>query len=292
MQFAQLNAFLAVAKLRSFSAAAEHLHLTQPAISKRIKQLEQQFDTKLFDRLGKSILLTPGGEQFKVHAERILDEIKEFKTSLNAKTQSPSGTLSLATSHHIGLHRLPPVLRQFKNDFPEVNLDIHFMDSEDACYTVANNQIALAIVTLPTHPDPTLELQTIWQDDLTVMLALDHPLAKMTQITDKQLLSHPAILPAHGTFTRELIDSHFADKKYNIILETNYLETIKVMVSVNLGWSILPASMLDNSVVALQLEGLKLSRPLGLVSKKNRSLASNAQAMIQTLERKGLESDH
>jgi len=286
MQISQIRAFLAVAELESFSLAAEQLHITQPAVSKRIRQLEESVKTTLFDRIGKRSLLTPNGLAFRPHAERILHEMKTFRADMSHQQNQPSGTLTLATSHHIGLHRLPQVLRDFKIEYPQVDLDLHFMDSEDACVAIANNDLELAVVTLPENPDERLSLEPVWVDVLQVVLAIDHPLASSTQIDPKQLLTYPAILPSIGTFTRKIINHYFSAKKdsMKVILETNYLETIKVMVAANLGWSVLPVSMVDQSLVARQLSGLDIERPLGIVTRKDRTLSLSSEAMITMLQ--------
>ncbi len=289
MQIAQIHAFLAVAELASFSLAAEQLHITQPAVSKRIRQLEDSIKTMLFDRIGKRSILTPDGNAFRPHAERILLEMKSFKADMLRRHNRPSGTLTLATSHHIGLHRLPQVLRDFKIEYPEVDLDLHFMDSEDACIAIANNELELAVVTLPENPDERLSLEPVWIDELAVVLALDHPLAQQTQIERSQLLEYPAILPSIGTFTRKIINSYFSTRKdsMKVILETNYLETIKVMVAANLGWSVLPMSMADQTLVSRRLKGLDIVRPLGIVTHRNRTLSLSSEAMISLLQKAG-----
>jgi len=285
MQINQINAFLVVAELESFSLAAERLHITQPAVSKRIRQLEISVGTTLFDRISKRSILTPDGKAFRPHAERILQELKSYRFSLSRHQDSPSGSLSFATSHHIGLHRLPGTLRDFKIRYPQVDLDLHFMDSEDACVAIANNELELAIVTLPEIADEKLECEPVWVDQLVVVTAIDHPLAGQQDIDPVDLLTHAAILPSIGTFTRKIINSLFAtDKdKLKIILETNYLETIKVMVSANLGWSILPQSMVDTSLSGHRLRGLDVQRPLGIVTRKKRTLSLSSSAMIELL---------
>ncbi len=289
MQIAQIHAFLAVAELASFSLAAEKLHITQPAVSKRIKQLEDSIKTTLFDRIGKRSILTPDGKAFRPHAERILLELKSFKADMLRHHNRPTGTLTLATSHHIGLHRLPQVLRDFKIEYPEVDLDLHFMDSEDACIAIANNELELAVVTLPESPDERLSLKPVWIDELAVVLALDHPLAQHRQIERSLLLEYPAILPSIGTFTRKIINSYFSTRKdsMKVILETNYLETIKVMVAANLGWSVLPMSMADQTLVSRRLKGLDIARPLGIVTHRNRTLSLSSEAMISLLQKAG-----
>jgi DNA-binding transcriptional LysR family regulator len=285
MQISQIRAFLAVTELKSFSLAANRLHITQPAVSKRIRQLEETLQTTLVDRIGKKSILTPSGVALLPHAERILLELKAYSDKLALEHDRPSGTLSLATSHHVGLHRLPQILRSFKIAYPDVDLDLHFMDSEDACTAIANNDLELAIVTLPENQDEKLYLESVWVDAMEVVLAIDHPLARMGAIVPEQLLEFPAILPSHGTFTRKIIDNYFAKNlgSMKIILETNYLETIKVMVSANLGWSMLPVSMLDDSVIGKALSSLDIKRPLGIVTRQNRTLSINSRAMIEML---------
>lgn len=285
MQINQINAFLAVAELESFSLAAESLHITQPAVSKRIRQLENSIRVELFDRIGRRSILTPNGKAFKPHAERILQEIQSYRSGLSRQQITPSGSLSFATSHHIGLHRLPQVLRDFKIRYPQVDLDLHFMDSEDACVAIAANEMELAIVTLPENADDKLVCEAVWIDDLVVVMAADHALASLPEVDPSQLLEHAAILPSTGTFTRKIINNLFAPSKeqINIVLETNYLETIKVMVSANLGWSILPQSMVDSSLTSHRLGGLDVHRPLGIVTRKDRTLSLSSSAMIELL---------
>jgi DNA-binding transcriptional LysR family regulator len=291
MQINQITAFLAVAELESFSLAAERLHITQPAVSKRIRQLENNIRVELFDRIGKRSILTPNGKLFKPHAERILQELQSYRSSLSRQQQTPSGSLSFATSHHIGLHRLPQVLRDFKIRYPQVDLDLHFMDSEDACAAIASNELELAIVTLPELADDKLQCEVVWIDNLVVVTAADHELAPLRVIEPGQLLEHASILPSQGTFTRKIINNLFAGSKdrLDIVLETNYLETIKVMVSANLGWSILPQSMVDSSLTSHRLHGLDAHRPLGIVTRKKRTLSLSSSAMIELLRSSRVE---
>lgn len=287
MRINQIHAFLAVAESESFSLAAEKLHITQPAVSKRIRQLEESLNTSLFDRIGKRSILTPDGLAFKPHAERMLNEVQAFRADMSHRNNRPAGTLTLATSHHIGLHRLPQVLRDFKIEFPEIDLDLHFMDSEDACIAIANNDLELAVVTLPEYPDENLTLEPVWIDKLVVVMATDHELASMDQVEPSQLLQYPAILPSAGTFTRKIINSYFSTSQdsMKVALETNYLETIKVMVAANLGWSVLPVSMIDETLLGRRLKDLDIARPLGIVTHKHRTLSLNSKAMISMLRR-------
>ncbi|MEJ2362561.1 MAG: LysR family transcriptional regulator [Gammaproteobacteria bacterium] len=285
MDVASLRAFLAVAEHGSFSAASEYLFLTQPAISKRIAGLETELDTALFDRIGRQISLTEAGKALLPRARQILQEIEDSTRVIRNLSGLVSGRLSIGTSHHIGLHRLPPVLRAYSKTYPEVELDIHFMDSEEACRAVEHGDLELGIVTLPLQPSPVLETQIVWPDPLCVIVGKHHPLARHKRLSLAQLAQHKAVLPARGTFTREIIEQAFI--KYhvdvNISLSTNYLETIKMLVSVGLGWSVLPESMLSADVKAIPAQGLHLKRDLGVVWHSARTLSNAAHALQNQL---------
>ena len=136
MDFSALEAFVTVAEQGSFSRAAEALHLTQPAISKRVAALESELDARLFDRIGRKVNLTEAGDALLSNARRILQELEESRRVIANLSTEVRGRLSLATSHHAGLHRLPPVLRIYTKQYPQVELDLHFMDSESACSAV------------------------------------------------------------------------------------------------------------------------------------------------------------
>jgi DNA-binding transcriptional LysR family regulator len=145
----QLEAFLAVSKRGGFSGAATELHLTQPAVSKRIAALESALDTRLFDRIGKQVSLTEAGVALSTSAEKILAELADSQRVLSNLRSGVGGQLTIASSHHIGLHRLPPVLRAYASRYPGVALDLKFMDSEIACNRVAHGELELALITLP-----------------------------------------------------------------------------------------------------------------------------------------------
>ena len=183
LDIANLHAFAVVADTASFSLAAEQLHLTQPAVSKRISALETELNVRLFDRLGRKVLLTEAGRILLPRARHVLTELEDSRRALRNLSGHVGGTLSLAISHHIGLHRLPPVLRLFTSQYSEVRLDLHFLDSELACEAVLQGEVELGIVTLPPRPQPPLNLLPIWTDDLVVMIQRNHPLAAIPDIS-------------------------------------------------------------------------------------------------------------
>ena len=286
MDIQNIRAFLAVSETASFSRAAEALHLTQPAISKRIQTMEKHLDISLFDRIGKSVQLTEAGQALIPTYQRILDELEESERIISNLRETTRGHLRFATSHHVGLHRLPKVLGQFAKQYPDVDLELQFMDSEQACQQVLHGDIELGIVTLPSQPDKRLNLQTVWNDPMHCVVAANHPLAT-GKVTRKQLLREPSILPSHGTYTRALIDRALQlDEQTNILIETNYLETIKAMVETGLGWGVIPDSMLDDSLKIIDIKTVKMQRELGVVFHKARTRSSPANALLQLLSEK------
>ena len=285
MEINELKTFVAVAEQASFSLAAKHLYLTQPAVSKRVTALEEQLATKLFDRVGRRVCLTEAGKALLPKAYGILKEIDESRRMIANLSGQVRGRLSLGTSHHIGLHRLPPILRAYISRFPEVELDLHFLDSEAGCDEVERGKLDLAVVTLPPTPPPAISLLQIWDDPLDIVVAPDHPLARFKNITIDDLADHPAILPTVGTFTRAIIVKPFqqAQLDLNVRLETNYLETNKMMVTIGLGWSALPRTMLNKDLCCLNVSQLKLGRSLGVVRHKSRTLSNAAQALLEMI---------
>ena len=285
MEIQNLLAFIQVSETGSFSKAADRLFITQPAVSKRITALEQALKVALFDRIGKKVQLTEAGRALLPSARRILAELEESRRIISNLNGKIAGSLRIGTSHHIGLHRLPPVLRGFTAEYPQVDLDIQFMDSEEACLAVLQGELELAIATLPSTPDKKLTTHIIWHDPLDFVVADQHPLAESSGITVNDLLQHPAILPSQSTFTRSLLERELGidTSKLTIALETNYLETIKMMVSIGLGWSVLPISMLSPELRTLHLPGFDIERKLGVAYHQQRTLSNAAQVFLDKL---------
>jgi DNA-binding transcriptional LysR family regulator len=284
MDIESLKAFLVVAEQRSFSSAAHALHLTQPAISKRIASLESQLGYQLFDRIGRNIQLTEAGQVLLPRARHILAEMEETRRAIADLSGEVIGDLRVATSHHVGLHRLPPLLREFASRYPRVNLQFDFLDSEKAHERVIRGDCELAVVTLAPKAPENLKLEVVWHDPLVFVTGKEHGFSD-TQVTLQQLSHEPAILPDLNTFTGRLVKSCFDRQRLNLRLSmaTNYLETIKMMVSVGLGWSVLPDSLVDSQLCRLDVAGVKLSRQLGVVTHEKRSLSNAARAFYALL---------
>ncbi len=285
MDIAALQAFLAVAETGSFSRAAERVFRTQPAVSKRIAALEAELGTRLFDRIGRAPRLTETGQALLVRARTVLRELDDARRSIANLSGAIAGELSMATSHHIGLHRLPPALKRFHDRYPGVRLDLRFMDSERACAAVAHGELELAVVTLPPKPLPPLRIEKIWDDPLAIVVSPQHPLATHPA-PGRQLVSYPAILPGPGTYTREIILKALGPlrDRIQVGMTTNYLEVLKMLAAIGIGWSVLPRTMIDAGLKVVQIKNMTIQRELGIVTHAARTLSNAGQAMIRIVK--------
>ncbi|CAA0118399.1 HTH-type transcriptional activator CmpR [Halioglobus japonicus] len=286
MDTQNLKAFLLVAETGSFSLAAQKLHLTQPAVSKRVAQLEEQLNTTLFDRIGRTVSTTEAGQALLPHARAVQLELQAAEQSVRDLAGEVRGRLRLATSHHIGLHRLPPILSFFSQTYPNVHLDIEFMDSEQAYDLTLRGEAELAVVTLAPTPVDSVVTRAIWHDPLDFMIQAGHSLSAQKVLDLEQLSKYPAILPGLNTYTGQIVKSLF-DRRglpMQVAIATNYLETIRMMAAVGLGWTVLPRSMLDASLATLPIHDARIERTLGVVHHESRSLSRAARAFIKALE--------
>ncbi|MBY4675156.1 LysR family transcriptional regulator [Marinobacterium arenosum] len=284
-----LHAFVTVAEQGSFSAAADKLFLTQSAISKRVAQLEEQLGNRLFDRIGRTISLTEAGQALLPRARKILLELDDARRTLGNLSGTVSGTLSLAASHHISLHRLPPILRRFSLDYPSVQLDLRFDESEIAYEGVLRGELELALITLAPHPDRNILSRAVWQDRLCYVASPDHPLANRGRLELDELTDYTAILPGEQTFTRELVGQLFQKRglSLSVAMSTNYLDTIRMMVSIGLGWSLLPETMLGDDLQVLEVNAEPVYRQLGYIHHRNRTLSNAANRLVELLTAAG-----
>jgi len=280
-----LRAFISIAEHSSFSKAAESLQITQPAISKRIALLEENLSEKLFDRLGRKIVLTEAGATLLPKCRQILETVNDAELLANNLGGKIEGILRLGTSHHIGLHHLPPVIREFGQQYENVELELHFMSSEQVCEKVLQAELDMGIITLPLSTPNTLIAKPIWLDDMRAVVGENHELAKQEIVTLETLTHYNALLPERGTYTHKIIENIFIQNGLQPItkLSTNYLETIKMMVSVGLGWSILPTTIIDDDLEILDIPHFSLTRQLGYVQHQQRTASNAAVAMMGLL---------
>ena len=280
---------MAVAETNSFSRAADRLHLTQPAISKRILTLETDLNQRLFDRIGWQLSLTEAGECLLPRARQILQQIEQTRQALDDLSGQVQGSLKLVTSHHIGLHRLPGILREYKKTYPGVKLNISFLNSQETHQNILEGKGELGITTHEARHSEALLTQDVWHDTLHFVVARDHPLLKVKQVKLEDLTHYSAILPDVRFYTgrtvSELFDQHGLALKLDEDLSIDNLETLKAMVSIGDSWSVLPATMLDDrSIAPLNIKGVALARRLVSIHHKDRTLSKAAQAFLRVLD--------
>lgn len=187
MDIDALLAFTTVVNEGSFSKAASTLHLTQPAVSKRVQNLEASLDSKLFERLQREITLTDAGKALLPHALNILHDFDNAKRAVQDTCGEIKGSLRIVASHHIGLHRLPLVLSEFAQEHPDVDLILNFLDSESAYALLQENAADIAFITIPGQRRNHFSTHLEWNDPMAFVCGHQHPLAKLKAIGPMQL---------------------------------------------------------------------------------------------------------
>lgn len=269
-----LRTFLAIADNGSLSAAADALFITQPAVSKRLAALEARLDTVLFNRQQRPMQLTEAGETLKQRAHRILQSLEDTVTEIQNLGEQAVGTLQLACSHHIGLHYLPKVIQTYQKQHPAVQLSLQFIESEAAPGLLTRGEADLALVTLANSVRTPLTSPFGWQDPLRFVVSPGHTLAEQARVTLEDLAHYPALLPEEHTATFQAVNRIFRQQQLSLrpAIPTNFLETLRMMVSVGLGWSVLPLSLCDQSLKILSVGGDPgLERRLGALIDSRRS---------------------
>ncbi|MBU2875180.1 LysR family transcriptional regulator [Marinobacter salexigens] len=288
-----LKAFITIVDQGSFSEAAELLHLSQPAISKRLAALENQLGETLIDRSQRQIRLTDSGSRLLPHARKILDEIHNARIALSPNSGVLEGELHIIASHHIGLHHLPKWLRRFKREHPQVTINLQFMESDAAYEQMRKRNAELAFVTLSDSMPASFHVFAQWPDPMAFVVGTDHPLAAIKTPKLADLAQHPALLPDTSTSTYRVVSRLFLEANLPLHpqMPTNYLETLKMMTSVGLGWSVLPLRMADESLKVLEgvlakgtETGNSVTRALGGIGLTGRQPGNAAKAMLRIVQ--------
>jgi LysR family transcriptional regulator, low CO2-responsive transcriptional regulator len=288
MDYDQLASFLEVAKLNSFSRAAEKIYRTQPAISAQVRLLEQECGEKLFDRSGKKVLLTPAGEILRRYAEKILGLQKEALQAIAELNQTPRGKLFIGANEATCLYVLPKTFAHFKQLYPLVQISIYRNFSHKIMQKVQEGAVDLGIVTLP-QSTTNMEVIPVFRDEVQAVMPRNHPLAKNRTVTVAELAQFPMILPKTG-HTRVVIDRLLREHrdKLQISMELASVETQKKFVGAGLGISLISRSYAQAEVAAgllklIPLAGQKLYRELGLIYRRDRYLSLPAKVFIDVV---------
>lgn len=285
MNLAAFEAFVKVMETGSISMAAELLFITQPAVTKRIHSLEEYFGVKLFESAGRGVQATHAAHSLLPKVKNWLNELGDIHHTLSHEQGQVKGKLKIGTSHHLGLHHLRSHLLNYVQDFPEVTLDVHFVDSEQAHEQVLAGDLELAFLTLPPQGDHRLSYVNIWNDPLVFVAAPFHPLAQKHDLTLEDLIEYPSLLPAAQTYTSQITLAEFEKQgvKPKITMSNNPLESIRMLASIGLGWSVLPKTMLNSELTQLDIN-LVMHRQLGMVWHPGRTQSKAAQALVSLMK--------
>jgi DNA-binding transcriptional LysR family regulator len=293
MDLDQLHTFLEIVRLKSFSKAAQTCYRTQPAISAQVRQLEQELNTTLFDRLGTRISLTVAGRIFAEHAEQILALRRRAQDAINELERVPRGELLIAANEGTCIYVLPGVFAEFKTQFPNVQLHVDRSYGSRVVQAVLDNLADFGIAQMPP-PDKKLQIVKIHSDEIMLLVPSGHKLASRERVTARDVLGEQLLLPKTGVTRARLnawLDS--VHEELNVSMELDSTEMIKRFVMAQLGLSFLAASHCREEVAAGKLAAIPLGpepmmRRLALIYRKDKSLSKAALGFIQvTLEHAG-----
>jgi DNA-binding transcriptional LysR family regulator len=260
----RLKVFQSVAKHLSFTKAAESLHMTQPAVTFQVRQLEEYFNTRLFDRAHNKVTLTPTGEKVAEFAERIFGLYAEMESSVRELTGEISGALTIGASTTIAEYMLPALLGEFKARHPEITLRLRVSNTDGVVSMVEDSVIDLGVVEAPVA-NKNLIVEVCHEDDLVVVASPDHELVRRgSTVKPVDIKHYPFVSREEGSGTREVILQYLINEgvnplEMNICLELGSPEALKGAVEAGMGISIISRSTIAkelklNTLVALQLD--------------------------------------
>jgi len=285
MDFDQLETFIEVARLSSFSRAAEKRFRTQPAISSQIRSLEEEVGAKLLDRSGGKVSLTASGKLFLKFAEDTLDARKAAVVAIAETERVPRGEIVVGANEGTCLHVLPEVFAHFKKQYPDVSISIKRADYGKVLECVIENSVDFGVVSLPIT-DARLTAVPIHRDELVLIAPPKHPLAKMKSATAADIAQYPLVMPQVG-HTRDALDDLFHQHKLKprYAMELDSSELLKRFVAADVGVGFIARSHVQedvkaNVLAAIPIAEAQIRRDLALVFRKDKALSRAALAFI------------
>lgn len=285
----RLQVFHAVAKHLSFTKAAEALFMTQPAVTFQIKQLEEHFNTRLFERGHGRISITPAGQIVLEYAERILALSAELDTRLKEMTGEVAGLLLIGASTTIAEFMLPKVLGEFKSLHPKVMPRLFVANSEAVESRVAAHTLDIGFIEAPSHLQGVAS-DVCCEDELVVVCAPAHALTQSRSVAPRQLSQYPYISRESGSGTREVVDRYFQQagiepESLDVVMELGSPEALKGLVATGLGFTIMSRSTVENELLLGKLASVPLAprliRSLSVVYPREKFRSRLANTFIE-----------
>jgi DNA-binding transcriptional LysR family regulator len=289
MDFDQLHTFLEIVRLKSFSKAAQTCYRTQPAISAQVRQLEQELRTELFERFGSRISLTTAGRIFTDYAEQMLDLLKRAKDSIAELEHNPRGELVIAANEATCIYVLPKVFSQYREQFPQVQLQVDRSYGSRVVEAVMENTADFGLTQLPVE-EKRLQVVSIYHDEIRLIVPARHPLAERKVITPQDLTEDFLLLPKQGK-TRARLNEWFelVEDQIKVSMELDSTEMMKRFVLAGLGLTFLAVSNCREESAAGKLKAIPLApepmiRRLGLIYRKDKALSKAALGFIHVVQ--------
>lgn len=287
-----LRVFYTVARLQSFTRAAEALFLTQPGISKHIKALEDYYKNRLFDRLGKKVILTQAGETLYRSVDKIFKLIEGSKAEIDDLTRMKVGDLRIGASVTIGSYLLPEVLNRFQNFHPGIRVTLDIDLNLQIVKQVLDNSVDIGLLGAFVD-DERLVVKPFFKDELVVIVPADKSWATRDHIRPLDLLNERFILSRRGSGTRAIIEERLNQEGVTLkkTIEFGHTEAVKRAVEVGLGISIISKSAILNEekmglIRSISLSGVNLERNFYFAYRKDKYLTNLVRTFLQFIVNK------
>tara|TARA_R110002096_G_scaffold119495_5_gene258963 strand:- start:1064 stop:1954 length:891 start_codon:yes stop_codon:yes gene_type:complete len=292
MHIETFKVFCDLVETTSFSEAAERNGISQSAVSQQVSALEKRFGVVLVERGRRNFAVTPEGEVFLNAARQILDSYRGIEEELGVMRDIVAGRLTIATVYSIGFHELPPYIEEFRQKYPDVDVQVQYRRSNQVYADVSENQADLGLVAYPQEKKG-VEIEPAWKDRLVIICPPGHPLASeksldLSSIDGERFISFEPDLP-----TRKAIDGMFTQAGIEVkeVVEFDNIETVKRGVLIENAISIVPSESVRTEVesgilVQVPIEGKFVYRPLGIVRRRTKAVTPAMREMIQILKKK------
>jgi DNA-binding transcriptional LysR family regulator len=285
MDIDQLKTFLEVCRQKSFSRAAEKIHVTQPSISAQIRSLENYLGHRLLERGGGKVTLTAAGRVFEPFAENCLSRLNHMVMTLADLERLPRGALTVSANDSTALYVLPVFFSKFRRQYPRVALNIVRAERTKSLELVLDRDVEFGVVSLPLK-DKRLHVEVIHTDEFVLVVPANHPLAGFENVSLKQVAQHRLLLLKQGR-RREHLDELFAQEKLcpRIAMELDSNELLKRLILKEMGIGFLPKiNVLDEerngTLKIVPIENVSISRELALISRKDQVLTRAGNAFF------------
>ena len=282
----QLQAFVILARTGSFTHTARELFLTQSAVSHSMKALESDIGCRLLDRVGKKVMLTQAGEHLLKHAQVVLREMLAARDGIEHLGKWGRGRLRIGTTASICQVLLPPVLREFKESFPQSLIQVEPGDTSELVLGLERQRMDLAVA-LQLTADERFEFLPLFTDQLVFLTSPLHGWARAGSVPRAEIARQNLIIYRKGSHTFRLVDEYFRkeDIVLNTVIELGSMEAIKEMVKLGLGVSIMAPwiaqqEIRDGSLVALPLGRRQLKRDWGVLHWRGRRMTLAEETFV------------